>query len=147
MAFNLKGMTKILLGNDVFLSINSVNGEGVITLCKARKIPSAIYPHRTIMIPSPHFVALTYSQFIEMIDKAPLLSSVFKSIKENDFKQATDDSSESLQKKDNYISQKKSKTSQFDNKRRIPYSRKRRGLIKQKTQPKLKKRSHVKKIR
>ena len=132
MAFNFKGMTKILLGNDVFLSINSVNGDGVITLCKGRKIPSAIYPHRTITIPSPNFVSMTYSQFIELVDKAPLLFSVFKSIKEKDFTQASDDSLETPKKKVNYVTQKKSNRSQFENKRQISYSRKRCSLAKQK---------------
>ena len=100
-------MAKILLGNDVFLSINSVNGDGVITLFKACKIPSAIYPHRTITIPSPHFVALTYLQFIELVDKAPLLSSVFKSIKEKDFTQISDDALETPKKKVDDVAQKK----------------------------------------
>ena len=133
MAYNIKGMTKILIGKDVFLSINSINGEGVISLCKGRIIPSAIYPHRPITIPSPHFVTMSYSQFIELIDKAPLLSSVFKSIKEKDFTQASDESSETHEK-DNCIRQKKSRRSLFQNKRRPPYARKRRSLVKQKNQ-------------
>ena len=105
----------------------------MISLCKGREIPSAIYPHRTITIPSPYFVTMSYSQFIELVDKAPLLSSVFKSIKENDFTQASVESSETHEK-DNCIRQKKSIRSQFQNKRRTPYARKRRSLVKQNNQ-------------
>ena len=129
MALHFKGNSKILLGDDVFLNVTKVNGKGMISLCKARRIPSLDYPHRTVNIPGPYSVALTYKQYIELVDKAPLLTSVFKSMHEDDVSHNPDVSHSTPKRKDNYISQKRSKRHYPENKKSLPTSQRRCSLI------------------
>ena len=80
MALHFKDHTRIPLGDDVFLSVNVINGKGLFNLWKARKIVSPIHPNRTITVPGPYGVCISYGQFIELVDKAPLVISIINSM-------------------------------------------------------------------
>lgn len=80
MALHFKDHTRIPLGDDVFLSVNVINGKGLFNFWKARKIISPIHPNRTITVPGPSGICLSYGQFIELIDKAPLMISIVNSM-------------------------------------------------------------------
>ena len=102
MALHFKDHTRIPLGDDVFLSVNVINGKGLFNLWKARKIVSPIHPNRTITVPGPFGVCISYDQFIELIDKAPLMISIINSMwkekSETTKRKAIDDSQENSRK-------------------------------------------------
>ena len=89
MDLHFKESGKIILGQDVFMSVNVINGKCKLTLYKARRIPSITDPHRTICIPGPSGICIDYEQYIQLVEKAPLLTSIISSIKENSDKEKT----------------------------------------------------------
>ena len=71
------------------MSMNVINGKCKLTFYKARRIPSITYPHRTICIPGPSGICIDYEQYIQLVEKAPLLTSIISSMKENNDNQKT----------------------------------------------------------
>ena len=101
----MKGHVKLLLDEDVFLSVSSVNGKGKD---QSRRIPSLVYLHQTIHIPDAYSVTLTYNLFTELVDKSPL--SISKATKENGFSNnRRNESYPETVLYINYVSQQKSK--------------------------------------
>ena len=100
MALHFKESTKILLGQDVFMSVNVINGKVKLTLYKARRIPSITYPHRTICVPGPSGICIDYEQYIHLVEKAPLLVSIISSIKDYSDKEKKCDFQQKLENSD-----------------------------------------------
>ena len=75
--------TKFLITKELFISVNVVNGKDILTLYNARRIPSTIHRHRTISVPCSPGIAIDYEQFIQLMEKATLITSIINSMKDN----------------------------------------------------------------